>query len=72
MRRVTVAGIEATDVERAVGPNTYLKGARYARDQAVLHMEWDDEEHTLGGAVRGSAGRLYHASVYFDASPAAA
>jgi superfamily II DNA or RNA helicase len=69
MRRLTVAGIDVTDVERAVGPGAYAKGARCAVQQAVLHMEWDDEEQALSGLVRGSGGEAYHTAVYFDPDP---
>ncbi|MGQ0482403.1 MAG: DEAD/DEAH box helicase [Pseudonocardia sp.] len=66
MRRLTVTGIDVVAVERAVVPGAYAKGARYAQQQAVLHMEWDDEEQSLSGLVRGSSRKVYHASVYFD------
>jgi superfamily II DNA or RNA helicase len=69
MRRVTVTGIDPGDVEQAVDAGAYLKGTRYARQQAVLHTEWDDEEYMLSGLVRGSAGHVYHTSVYFDPEP---
>lgn len=66
MRRLTVTGIDVAAVEQAVVPGAYAKGARYAQQQAVLHMEWDDEEQSLSGLVRGSSRKVYHASVYFD------
>lgn len=69
MRRLTVAGIDVIEVERAVAPDAYAKGVRYARDQAVLHMEWDDAQLALSGLVRGGGRRGYHVAVYFDLDP---
>lgn len=69
MRRLTVAGIDVIEVERAVAPNAYANGVRYVRDQAVLHMEWDDAEFALSGLVRGSGRQAYHVAVYFDPDP---
>ena len=66
MQLVVVEGIDPADIEQAVGTSSYLKGARYAQQHAVVHMEWDDGASALQGTVRGSGGRFYAATVYFS------
>ncbi len=40
----------------------------YARQRAVLHMEWDGVDSLLQAVVRGSGGDAYETSVYFKPS----
>ncbi|HEY9414824.1 MAG TPA: hypothetical protein VIQ30_08720, partial [Pseudonocardia sp.] len=67
MRQLTVSGIDVRTVEQTVGTRVYADGVRYAKQRAVLRMEWDDDEHTLTGLVRGSSGTFHDAAVYFGA-----
>ncbi|HYZ07255.1 MAG TPA: DEAD/DEAH box helicase [Pseudonocardiaceae bacterium] len=66
MQLVVVEGVDPAGIERAVGNGSYVKGAQYAQQRRVVHMEWDDAETALQGTVRGSGGRLYTSVVYFS------
>ena len=68
MQLVTIDGIDPTSLVPAVGAQTYSRGAAYARQRAVLHMEWDGVDSLLQAVVRGSSGNAYETSVYFEAS----
>ncbi len=66
MQLVVVEGVDPASIEHAVGNGSYVKGARYAQQHAVVHMEWDGAESALQGTVRGSGGRFYATVVYFS------
>src|SRR5215212_10496512 len=68
MQLVTINGIDPTSLRLAVGAQTYSRGVAYARQRAVLHMEWDDVDSLLQALVRGSSGNTYETSVYFEES----
>ena len=68
MQLVTIDGIDPTSLRPAVGAQTYGKGVAYARQRAVLHMEWDGVDSLLQAVVRGSSGNAYETSVYFEES----
>ena len=66
MQLVSVEGVDPADVEHAVGNGSYAKGARYAQQRAVVHMEWDGAQNALQGTVRGSGDHLYTTVVHFS------
>jgi superfamily II DNA or RNA helicase len=66
MRLVTVEGIDAADVERAVDAATFARGVAYAQRRAVLAMEWDPADCVLEALVRGGHGTQYEVAVYFE------
>ena len=68
MQLVTIDGIDPTSLRAAVGAQTYTRGLAYARQRAVLHMEWDGVDSLLQAVVRGSSGNAYETSVYFEES----
>ena len=68
MQLVTIDGIDPTSLRPAVGAQTYGRGVAYARQRAVLHMEWDGVDSLLQAVVRGSSGIAYETSVYFEES----
>ena len=68
MQLLTIDGIDPTSLRLAVGAQTYSRGLAYARQRAVLHMEWDDVDSLLQAMVRGSSGDAYETSVYFKPS----
>ena len=70
MQLVTIDGIDPTSLRPAVGAQTYGRGVAYARQRAVLHMEWDGADSLLQAVVRGSSGNAYETSVYFEESGA--
>src|SRR5436305_471572 len=48
------------------GGGSYVRGAEYARQQAVTHATWDPEDNALRGAVQGQGGRIYDVAAYFS------
>jgi superfamily II DNA or RNA helicase len=66
MQLVVVKGIDPTSVASAVGAQTYARGVGYARQRAVLHMQWDGANGVMRAAVRGSGGACYETAVYFE------
>ena len=68
MQLVTIDGIDPASLRPAVGAQTYTRGVAYARQRAVLHMEWDDADSLLQAVVRGTSGNAYETSVYFTPS----
>jgi superfamily II DNA or RNA helicase len=68
MQVVTIDGIDPTSLRPAVGAQTYGRGVAYARQRAVLHMEWDGADSLLHSVVRGSTGHTYETAVYFRPS----
>jgi hypothetical protein len=65
MQLVVVEGVNPTNIAHAVGNDSYGKGAQYAQQRAVVHMQWDSAESALQGTVRGSGGHFYTTVVYF-------
>ena len=47
MQLVTIDGIDPASLRPAVGAQTYGRGVAYARQRAVLHMEWDGVDSLL-------------------------
>ena len=47
MQLVTIDGIDPTSLQPVVGAQTYGRGVAYARQRAVLHMEWDGVDSLL-------------------------
>ena len=68
MQLVTIDAIDPTSLRPVVGAQTYGRGVAYARQRAVLHMEWDGVDSLLYAVVRGSGGIAYETSVYFKPS----
>src|SRR6266705_2971819 len=66
MQRVVLRDVDLDSVVAAVGAGSYARGAQYVRQRAVVQMSWEAAESTLRGTVRGSAGDLYTAEVYFS------
>ena len=65
MQRVVLGDLDPASLEDAVGPASYAKGLRYARQRAVVHMRWDSSECALHGTVRGRTGEFYATTAYF-------
>lgn len=63
---LTVEGLDQASVAAAVGARTYSRGVAYARQRAVLHVEWDAAGHALHAVVRGSDDEPYRTAAYFN------
>ena len=59
MRDVITLELDLSSLRRAIGGGSYVRGAEYARQQAVLHVTWDPEDTVLRGMVRVRADGLY-------------
>ncbi|MGH3934470.1 MAG: SNF2-related protein, partial [Pseudonocardiaceae bacterium] len=68
MQLVVVEGVDPASVSAAVDAQTYARGLAYARQRAVLHMEWDGIDHAMRAVVRGSSGAKYQTAVYLGPS----
>jgi superfamily II DNA or RNA helicase len=66
MQQVVILELDLSTLRRAIGGGSYVKGAEYARQQAVLHATWDPEDTALRGTVRGQGGSVYHATAFFS------
>jgi SWIM zinc finger len=73
MRHVITLELDLSTLRRAIGGGSYVRGAEYARQQAVLHVTWDPEDTVLRGMVRGQGGNVYQTAAFFsldDGQPA--
>ena len=66
MRHVITLELDLSSLRRAIGEGSYVRGAEYARQQAVLHVTWDPEETALRGMVRGQGGSVYQTAAFFS------
>ena len=64
---MTLYAVDPVSLKGAVGPAAFSRGAKYARDNAIVQMEWDGVEQVLYGTVRGQGGAEYETTVYFSA-----
>ncbi len=49
MRDIITLELDLSSLRRAIGGGSYVRGAEYARQQAVLHVTWDPEDTVLRG-----------------------
>ncbi|MGQ0575515.1 MAG: DEAD/DEAH box helicase [Pseudonocardia sp.] len=66
MRHVTVDGLDALGIERAVDEGTFERGLAYALQRKVLVMEFDGDALAMRAQVRGSGGAIYDTDVYLE------
>jgi superfamily II DNA or RNA helicase len=66
MQRVRILEFDLATLRRAVGGGSYVRGAEYAREGAVLHATWDLEDDALRGTVRGHGSNVYQAAAFFS------
>ena len=60
-----VPNFDIATLRRAVGGGSYVRGAEYARQGAVLQATWDRRGTALRGTVRGH-GEFYEAAAFFS------
>jgi hypothetical protein len=66
MRHVITLELDLSTLRRAIGGGSYVRGAEYARQQAVLHVTWDPQDTALRGMVRGRDGNVYQTAASFS------
>ena len=73
MPQIIMLELDLSTLRRAIGGGSYVRGAEYARQQAVQHVTWDAGETALHGTVRGQDGNVYQTAAFFslaDGQPA--
>ena len=65
MQHVITFELDLSTLRRAIGGGSYVRGAEYARQQAVLHTTWDAADTALHGMVRGQGGNVYQTAAFF-------
>jgi superfamily II DNA or RNA helicase len=63
--RVASLGDVQTDFEACFSATAFSRGVRYARQDRVLSLHWDEDEYTLSARVVGH-GALYSTTAYFE------
>jgi superfamily II DNA or RNA helicase len=66
MRHVITLELDLSTLRRAIGGGSYVRGAEYARQQAVLDVTWDPDDTVLRGMVRGQGGNIYQTAAFFS------
>ena len=66
MQHTITLELDVCTLRRAIGGGSYVRGADYARQQAVLQTTWDVEDTALRGLVRGQGGNVYETAAYFS------
>src|SRR5690242_14775343 len=56
MQQEVILELDLSSLRQATGGGSYVRGAEYARQQAVRHATWDPEDNALCGAVQGQSG----------------
>src|SRR6201996_9377040 len=55
---------DLSTLRRAIGGGSYVRGAEYAQQRAVLRVAWDPDGAALRGMVQGQGANVYHTSAY--------
>ncbi len=66
MQHVITFELDVSTLRRAIGGGSYVRGAEYARQQAVLQTTWDAQDTALRGMVRGQGGNVYQTAAFFS------
>ena len=66
VQQITALNIDLATLRRAVGGGSYVRGAEYARQGAVLQATWDTQENALRGMVCGHGTEFYEAAAFFS------
>jgi len=66
MPQIIMLELDLSTLRRAIGGGSYVRGAEYARQQAVQHVTWDAGETALHGTVRGQEGNVYQTAAFFS------
>jgi superfamily II DNA or RNA helicase len=66
MQQEVILELDLSSLRQAIGGGSYVRGAEYARQQAVTHATWDPEHSALRGSVHGQGGRIYDVAAFFS------
>ena len=65
VRLGSLGEVQISDFDACFSPTTFNRGARYAREDRVLSLHWDEDEYTLSASVVGHGG-IYSTTAYFE------
>jgi superfamily II DNA or RNA helicase len=60
----TTLEFDLATLRRAIGGGSFVRGTEYARQQAVLRVEWDPDGSALRGMVQGQGGHVYRTAAF--------
>ena len=66
MARAEVPDVDAASLPARVDAGSYVRGARYADQGAVVQLRWEPSQSALQGLVRGSSGGFYTTIAYLS------
>ena len=65
----TILDFDLATLRRAIGGGSFVRGTEYARQQAVLRVDWDPDGSALRGMVQGQGGHVYHTAAFLTLAP---
>src|SRR6201994_3210965 len=65
----TTLDFDLATLRRAIGGGSFVRGTEYARQQAVLHVDWDPDGAALRGMVQGQGGHVYRTAAFLTLAP---
>jgi hypothetical protein len=69
MGHSTTLDFDLATLRRAIGGGSFVRGTEYARQQAVLHVDWDPDGAALRGMVQGQGGHVYRTAAFLTLAP---
>jgi superfamily II DNA or RNA helicase len=66
MQQEVILELDLSSLRQAIGGGSYVRGAEYARQQAVTHATWDPADSALRGVVLGQGSRVYEVAAFFS------
>src|ERR1700761_9100478 len=65
----TTLDFDLATLRRAIGGGSFVRGTEYARQQAVLRVDWDPDGSALRGMVQGQGGHVYRTAAFLTLTP---
>ena len=65
----TTLDFDLATLRRAIGGGSFVRGTEYARQQAVLRVDWDPDGSALRGMVQGQGGHVYRTAAFLTLAP---
>ena len=65
VRLGSLGDVQISDFDECFSATAFSRGARYAREDRVLSLDWDEHEYALSASVVGQ-GAIYSTTAYFE------
>ena len=65
VRLGSLGDVQISDFDADFSATAFSRGARYAREDRVLSLHWDEDEYALSASVVGH-GAIYSTTAYFE------